>query len=85
MDFEGLETERAKMATEVMQELVTIVKDKKAEVSDRLKAAKQFDQMSDSIIKANLMANVVENQDGHQKKLINQLDKVINEDKDQEA
>ena len=78
MDFEKLEELRSETTKTAMEQLVKIISDTKADVKDRVEAAKVLDAMSDSIIKANLMTNVVDISEKKVDKIGKQIDKLTN-------
>jgi hypothetical protein len=82
MNFEGLEQFRYELTKQVMEAMTAVACDPKANIGERLKAAKVVDGMSDSIIKAYLMTQVSNSNETTTNKLVRQLDKLT--DKDEE-
>lgn len=80
MNFEGLEQFRYENTKAVMEAMTKIATDEKATIEDRFKAAKIVDGMSDSIIKAYLMTNVVQADESKTKSMMSQLDKLTDKE-----
>lgn len=76
MNFETLETIRTEAITATLAALVEIVKDKEADVTVRLKAAKQIDNISDTLVHAYLVSNATKEQSSQVNKLSNSINKL---------
>lgn len=77
---ESLESERAKAITATLETLVAILKDEKVEIDARLKAAKQIDGISDTMVHAYLIQNAVQEDASTKNKLLKGLDKLHGRD-----
>lgn len=73
---EGLETVRAQAITKTFDALVKILEDEKVDIDARLKAAKQIDGISDTMVHAFLIRNATQEDSSTKHKLLNSIDKL---------
>lgn len=73
---EGLETVRAAAITAVFETLTDILKDDKVDIQDRLKAAKQIDLVSDTMVHAYLLEHGLQGATSSATKLSKSIDKL---------
>lgn len=84
MNFEGLETTRVAAIEKTLDLLIKILEDPAIDVDMRLKAAKQIDQISDTMVHAFLISNAVQEDSSTKNKLLKGLDKLHGHGEDDE-
>ena len=84
MDFEGLESLRVQYIKVAFEGMANIVNDGKTTPEQKIAAAKLIDGMSDTIVKAYMMSDLMGKEERKTSKLLSQVDRLMDRDRGQE-